>query len=65
MKAKVGMDLGWRKVGPDGKRRRRGTVSVFTTVLENQGLMQIVQADCARERGGGGLPPRAAPPPLP
>ena len=50
-------------MGPDGKRRRRGTVSVFATVLENQGLMQIVQADCARARGAGGPPPGPPPPP--
>lgn len=65
MKAMVEMDLGREKVGPDGKRLRRCTISVFATALENQGLMQIVQADCASGRGRGGLPPRAAPPPLP
>lgn len=63
MKTKVGMDLGGENVGPDGKRLRRCTVLVFTDSTENQGLMQIVQADCARARGRGGLPPRAAPPP--
>lgn len=63
MKTKVGMDLGGENVGPDGKRLRRCTVSVFAAMLENQGFMQIVQADCARARGGG-APPAAPRPPL-